>query len=211
MEKHEAQTQVSTFDLRALAEEVAEGFHEGGSRIRLAVPEIQLVSDRIRIGEILTNLVDNALKYSSDGAPVDIGAAVRGDQVVVWVQDCGVGIEQEDLGRIFERFYQTDQSSTRRFGGVGLGLHLVTELAATLGGRVEVESAPGVGSTFTVTLPMWLPIKAPPRPDVPTEDQSGGRRGIFRRRRLHRPDEPGTSNGQAAPAPSPADAPSWAG
>src|SRR5919197_11867 len=207
VEKHEAQIQVSTFDLQALAEEVAEGFHEGGSRIRLAVPEIQLVTDRVRVGEILTNLIDNALKYSADEAPVDIGAAVRGAQVVFWVQDCGVGIDQRDLGRIFERFYQTDQSSTRRFGGVGLGLHLVTELATTLGGRVEVESAPGVGSTYTVALPLWQPIRPPHRPDVPAEDEPGRRRGVLRRRRLHRPEEPETSNGQAAPAQTPAGSP----
>jgi signal transduction histidine kinase len=213
VEKHEAQLQVTTFDLGALAEEVAEGFHEGGSRIRLAVPGDlpHLVTDRVRVGEILTNLIDNALKYSPDEAPVDIGATVRDDRVVFWVQDCGVGIETQDLARIFERFYQTDQSSTRRFGGVGLGLHLVAELVNTLGGRVEVESAPGVGSTFTVTLPMWLPIKAPRRPDVPGDEQPKGRRRVFRRRRLHRPDGSDSSNGQVPAVTSTAGSSTWAG
>src|SRR5207237_599240 len=144
------------------------------SRIRLAVPQDMppLVTDRVRVGEILTNLVDNALKYSHEDAPVDLGATVQGETVVFWIQDCGVGIEPGDLGRIFDRFYQTDQSSTRRFGGVGLGLHLVRELAGALGGRVEVESTPGVGSTFTVTLPISAPLRAPRRPDQPAESGS---------------------------------------
>ena len=212
VEKREDQMQVATFDFRALAEEVTEGFHEGGSRIRLAVPENlpQLVSDRVRVSEILTNLVDNALKYSADAAPVDIGASVEGETLVFWVQDCGVGIDAEDLGRIFERFYQTDQSSTRRFGGVGLGLHLVAELAGSLGGRVDVESVPGVGSTFTVRLPLWQSVKAPRRPDLPGEGEPRVRRpGGRGRGHVH------SSNGEASlapsPAPSSAGASSWSG
>src|SRR5919197_4171069 len=213
VEEGDVHLDVSTFDFADLVTEVLEGFHGAAKRVVLDIPDHlpPVESDRERVITILTNLVDNALKYSPEDSAVELGARVNSEGLRFWVEDRGVGITLEDRRHIFDRFYQADQSSTRRFGGVGLGLHLVTELATTLGGRVEVESAPGVGSTFTVALPLWLPIKAPPRPDVPTEDQSGGRRGIFRRRRLHRPDEPGTSNGQAAPAPSPADAPSWAG
>ena len=225
VEKQEAQPNVTSFDLRALVEEVAEGFHEGSGRIRLSLPDQlpTMVTDRVRVGEILSNLVDNALKYSDDDAPVDVGASASasGQDVTLWVQDCGVGIEKADLNRIFERFYQTDQSSTRRFGGVGLGLHLVAELATALGGRVEVESVPGVGSTFTVTLPTTIPVKPPPRPDLPPEKPArNGRRALLSRRRFHRPDRwdgskppdhEGPPNGKVPQASPATGASTWSG
>jgi signal transduction histidine kinase len=158
VENREAPPDVSEVDLREVAEEIREGFHQGGARIEVVMaPTLPSVrTDRIRVGEILANLVDNALKYSADGTAVEIGAepAADGDWIRLWVADHGVGIAQGDLERIFERFFQADQSATRRFGGVGLGLHLVKELATALGGWVEVQSAPGAGSTFAVMLPL---------------------------------------------------------
>ncbi len=115
-----------------------------------------------RLFRLVANLlsaaqVDNALKYSPPDAPIELGAEAAGGTLRVWVRDHGIGIDAVDLDRIFDRFYQTDQSSTRRYGGVGLGLHLVKQLAQTMGGSVEVDSAPGVGSTFTVILPVRAP------------------------------------------------------
>ena len=74
-----------------------------------------------------------------------------------WVSDEGIGIDPGDLPRVFDRFYQVDQSATRSYGGVGLGLHIVSELVAGMNGRIEVQSTPGSGSTFTVTLPFAQP------------------------------------------------------
>jgi signal transduction histidine kinase len=183
VENHEASLAITPFELGALAEEVKEGFH-AGDRIQLSLPDDlpQLQSDRVRVGEMMANLVDNALKYSPDEAAVEVGARALDGSVQFWVLDRGVGIAPEDVDRIFDRFYQTDQSITRRFGGVGLGLHLVKELAASLGGKVEVDSAPGAGSTFTVTLPLVAPLQAPTRPDiVPTDGTKGRWRRAVRR------------------------------
>jgi signal transduction histidine kinase len=196
VENRAAAAEISRFDVGPLLEEVKEGFH-AGSRIRVSIPADlpALASDRVRVGEILANLVDNALKYSPDEAQVELGARAQNGNIQFWVVDRGVGIPPEDIDRIFERFYQTDQSATRRFGGVGLGLHLVRELAASLGGRVDVESVPGAGSTFTVTLPVSAPIPAPARPDQAAPDHAdrGWRKAVPRPRRRDK----------EAPAPSP--------
>ena len=80
--------------------------------------------------------------------------APAGDHIVFWVRDYGIGISDEELPRIFDRFYQVDSSSTRTFRGAGVGLSLVKDLLEYLGGTIEVESAPGEGSRFVVTLPV---------------------------------------------------------
>jgi len=164
VEHHQSTAEVQPFDLASLVEEVAEGFHESGSRLVLRVPPgtPELESDRVLVGEILANLIDNALKYSAADTPVVVGAGASDGQMVVTVHDSGVGIAPQEQQRIFERFYQSDQSATRRFGGVGLGLHIVRELAHTLGGSIRLESEPGVGTTFIVRLPMRLPAVTPP-------------------------------------------------
>jgi signal transduction histidine kinase len=161
VDNRDAALDFRAFGFGALAAEVREGFHHSGERIRLAIPPNlpPIETDRDRTGEIVANLMDNALKYSPADTPIEVGAKSEDGHLRFWVADEGIGIEPEDLGRIFDRFYQTDQSSTRRYGGVGLGLHLVKQLTHTLGGSIEVESAPGVGSTFTVTLPL-RPVRA---------------------------------------------------
>jgi signal transduction histidine kinase len=145
-----------------LVREVIEGMGNDADRIRVAIPDDLPVlhTDRQHLGRVLSNLLDNALKYSADDAPVELGAVVTGDDVAFWVTDHGVGIEPEYLVRIFERFYQVDSSPTRRFRGAGLGLSMVRELVGHLGGTVGVESVLGEGSTFTVRLPIRGPVGA---------------------------------------------------
>lgn len=156
VEHHGAAPDIAPIRLSALVEEVLEGFREASGRIVVNLPDDlpSLHSDPALVGGILANLIDNGLKYSSDDTPVEIGATADPQWIRITVRDRGVGVSEEEHRRIFDRFYQSDQSATRRFGGVGLGLHLVRELTRTLGGTVEVQSQPRVGSVFTVTLPL---------------------------------------------------------
>ncbi|MYM53821.1 response regulator [Rhodobacteraceae bacterium GS-10] len=127
------------------------------------LPEL-VRSDPIRLRQILLNLLSNAIKFSKreEGAQgfVELNIApVKGrDEVCLRVRDDGIGMSAETLERIFKPFQQGEDSTTRRFGGTGLGLVIVQSLVKLLGGTMEVESAPGQGSTFTVTLPME-PVK----------------------------------------------------
>lgn len=103
--------------------------------------------------KILVNLVGNAIKFTERGGRIVLALAYEHGCLKVCVTDTGIGIPSEDLDIIFERFRQADQSISRRYGGSGLGLSLVKDMTGLLGGRIEVESALGKGSTFTVWLP----------------------------------------------------------
>ncbi|MCC6313442.1 MAG: PAS domain S-box protein [Thermomicrobiales bacterium] len=116
-----------------------------------ALPALR--ADRARLHQILLNLVGNAVKFTQDGG-VRISARETGEAIELMVADTGVGIAPEALDRIFDEFEQADTSTTRRFGGTGLGLAITRRLVELHGGTIGVTSAPGVGSTFTVTLPI---------------------------------------------------------
>jgi signal transduction histidine kinase len=112
-----------------------------------------VVADRQRLTQVLLNLVRNAIAYTPTGGIVSIGLHPDGaDAVALTVADTGIGIPKEDLEQIFDRFYRTDASRARTSGGFGLGLAIVRDLVAAMGGTVKVESTVGEGSTFTVTL-----------------------------------------------------------
>jgi signal transduction histidine kinase len=98
-----------------------------------------------------TNLVGNAIKYSPDESPIHISIALNGDQVLVRVIDCGCGIAEDDLGRIFEPYFR---AGGLRQPGSGLGLALVRQIVVLHGGEIDVESVPGRGTAFSVRLPL---------------------------------------------------------
>jgi signal transduction histidine kinase len=104
--------------------------------------------------QLLHNLIHNALKFTDQGT-VSVAAAEKEDgrKVEFKVTDTGIGIQKEKHAAIFDKLYQVDSSDTRLYGGVGLGLYIVKRYAGLLGATVNVESEPGEGSTFTVTLP----------------------------------------------------------
>ena len=126
-------------------------------RFRGRLPET-IDTDSTRLRQVMVNLVGNAVKFTDHGrVQVDVSflPAWRARQaaVCVAVTDTGIGIPQESLGRIFEPFTQAEGSTTRKYGGTGLGLAISRRLVAALGGELTVESTPGQGSTFTVTIP----------------------------------------------------------
>jgi two-component system phosphate regulon sensor histidine kinase PhoR len=110
-------------------------------------------ADPRALEQILTNLLDNAVKYSEPGGRVAVG--IRGDdaRVRIAVRDTGIGIPQDDLTRIFERFYRVDRARSRALGGTGLGLSIVKHLVQSLGGEISVESRLGEGTSFRFSLP----------------------------------------------------------
>jgi signal transduction histidine kinase len=114
-----------------------------------------LQSDKARLTIVAQNLINNAIKFTERG---EIQVSARHlrekNSVEIEVKDTGIGIPKEALPAIFDKFRQVDNSSTRSYGGVGLGLHIVKVYTEALGGTVAVESQPGKGSTFTLSLPV---------------------------------------------------------
>lgn len=115
---------------------------------------LPVMADRDRLSTILTNLLDNVIKYSPNGGPVRCVVGRLEDAGTVAVQDQGIGIAAEDLGRLFTRFGRVVGDDTRHIKGTGLGLYLSRELARQMGGDIEVDSKPGAGSTFRLSLPL---------------------------------------------------------
>ena len=162
-------------DLREVLADVVDGLHEARERIQTEVapdaPE-RIVVDPHRLAQILTNLLQNALKFSPPASSVTLGARAFGKEVELAVHDHGVGIRQNEIAKIFDRFHQTDPSSTRQAEGAGLGLYITKRLVEAMGGSIRVESAAGEGSTFTVRLPSGVGRRAPSRP---SEAEQAGR------------------------------------
>ncbi|SFD55095.1 sensor histidine kinase [Massilia yuzhufengensis] len=151
--------QLASEDLRALVEQVVSG-HHGAARARgLAllcrigedVPQ-RWVCDREKLRQVLDHLLHNAIRFT-DAGQVELALEAAEDRLVFTVADTGPGIPASAQERVFDRFFQVDSSDTRSSDGAGLGLTLVRELLALMGGEVEIKSAPGIGTTVVFTLP----------------------------------------------------------
>ena len=123
--------------------------------IEPAAAEAEIFCDSEAMHQIVTNLLDNAIKYTPENGTVTIGARpATGETVEIYVRDTGIGIPEAEVPRLFERFYRVDKARSRDLGGTGLGLAIVKHLVRAQGGDVKVESVPNQGSTFSFTVPV---------------------------------------------------------
>ncbi|MFN2154442.1 MAG: sensor histidine kinase, partial [Anaerolineae bacterium] len=128
---------------------------EGLTLVEDYAPDLKpALGDQERLGRVFGNLIGNAIKFTPDGGTIMVRLTNDGESVRADVIDEGIGIAQDNLTRIFERFYQVDGSSKRRFRGTGLGLAIVKEIVDAHGGTITVSSEIGTGSTFSFTVPV---------------------------------------------------------
>jgi signal transduction histidine kinase/CheY-like chemotaxis protein len=166
-------------EVRAALESCSGALRSGDHQVSVRLPEpgVQVSADRVRLQQILENLILNAAKYTEPGGKIEVCAAVEGAEVVIRVVDNGIGIEPDKLQQVWELFVQVDDSHERTRKGLGIGLALVRDLVQRHGGRVEAASAGlGHGSTFIVRLPLLAAgaaaAKAPAVPAEPPREAS---------------------------------------
>ncbi len=114
--------------------------------------DLKLMADPEKLNQVITNLLDNAIKYTKESGKIEISALKKDDKTTLHIKDNGVGIPERDLLRIFERFYRVDRARSRTLGGTGLGLSIVKHIVEAHGGTVSVKSTPTKGSKFTLTF-----------------------------------------------------------
>jgi signal transduction histidine kinase len=162
---------VQTLDLREITNAAVEALARAATKkaiiVELTFPSHSLTfeGDNSLVQQVVKKLVDNAVKYSSAGARVEVRCRAESDDLVLEVEDAGLGISAEHLPRIFDKFYMVDGGIARRAGGTGVGLYLAREIVRLHHGTVTVESTPGEGSLFSVRLPKKFTIA--PRAAVP--------------------------------------------
>ena len=149
----------SKFDLKRTVEEVLEAneLRAGKKKIKLTVSspgndEVMVYADKKRIYQVISNLIINSITYGNDGGRTKVKLTPKGEMLLVEVEDDGMGIEEADIPRIFERFYRVDKSRSRDSGGTGLGLAIVKHIVEAHDQKVQVKSTPGKGTTFSFTL-----------------------------------------------------------
>jgi two-component system phosphate regulon sensor histidine kinase PhoR len=164
IESRELRLTLEPLDSAGVFSHVASLFKERAEKKRIKLIEefpkglARAHGDRRALEHVLTNLVDNAVKYCGSGAEIRLRAVENGESLRLVVEDTGPGIEARHLPRVFERFYRVDPGRSRELGGTGLGLSIVKHLAESMGGTVGVESTPGVGTKFSLTLKKAAPL-----------------------------------------------------
>jgi CheY-like chemotaxis protein/CHASE3 domain sensor protein len=175
IEAGHVQVQPESVTLESLAGDLRQTFQPiAGERglpfeIEIAgdLPE-SIVTDRLRLEQVLKNLLSNAFKFTERGGVTLSLQRFGGDALSLAVTDTGIGVPEEQLQSIFEAFRQADGAINRKYGGTGLGLSISRELARLLGGSIALKSTPGQGSTFTLTIPLeYDPTRVAPRPEGP--------------------------------------------
>jgi signal transduction histidine kinase len=151
-----AQVAMADADLGALTRRACGDFGDDGARVSIEVPDlpVQVQCDPMRVVQVLTNLVGNALKYSAPDTPVEVRLTVGERLATVEVEDCGRGIPADQLERVFDKFHRVEDSMRMTTGGTGLGLYIARELATAMGATLACRSTLGVGSVFSFALPL---------------------------------------------------------
>lgn len=143
-------------DVRAIVIEQANAFGDSTGRhvvLQLSHEALVAQADPLALRTVVDHLLDNAVKYS-DGGPVVLGARLSGDTVVISVSDIGIGMDELQARRCFDKFWQAESTDVRRFGGTGIGLYIVSSLVEAMAGTISVETTVGQGSAFTVAIPL---------------------------------------------------------
>lgn len=158
VEKKDNSHQKTSFDLvtvtYSMLEFLSQKINNKQIKTFVEAPESAMIAgNQHRVEQILTNLVDNAINYSEKGSQITVTIKLKKKWVELSVSDTGIGIPEQELERIFERFYRVDKARSRYSGGTGLGLSIVRNLVKMIDGKIDVTSQVGVGTTFTVTLP----------------------------------------------------------
>ena len=155
-------------DLRQTLRSVVDGWQQVATirdlqfSANLNAPDFSVMGDETLLRRLADILLDNALKYTPSPGSVHLSLELQGESAVIRVQDSGVGIPEEEQGKIFERFYRVDKARSRAHGGAGLGLAIARWIVTQHGGSIRVESRPGQGATFHVELPMIVaPVQNP--------------------------------------------------
>ncbi|MEO6295454.1 MAG: HAMP domain-containing sensor histidine kinase [Candidatus Limnocylindria bacterium] len=146
---------MNALDLIVILDAVQQRFRDNGLDLKVVQPDKPLFGlvDRMRMEQVLDNLVENALKYTASGELPELHLRLDGDEARVSVVDHGVGIPDDEQERIFERFYRASNVQSITDTGMGLGLYICRRIVESHGGRVWVEATPGGGSTFLVAIP----------------------------------------------------------
>jgi len=140
-------------------------FHAGDKQINLKAPQLSkphvfIMGNPDRVQQMLINLIENAIKYNQPGGSVTVSVYASQENAQFLVSDTGIGIAEEHIPRLFERFYRVDKGRSRSMGGTGLGLAIVKHIVKSMGGMIEVHSKLGEGTEFLVTIPLCEPPKA---------------------------------------------------
>jgi signal transduction histidine kinase len=152
-----ARLEFEAVELDALLVESVRRQHQAAPHVRMSVTQVEpalVDGDRDRLRELLGILLDNAARYTPEGGTVAAAIELRGHQVVVRVEDTGIGLAAEDYGRVFERLYRGQRAREMRPAGTGLGLAIAHWIVETHGGSIEVANRSSGGTTATVTLPV---------------------------------------------------------
>jgi two-component system phosphate regulon sensor histidine kinase PhoR len=161
IESREFKLHLECLGLGSVIADALSVFHERAEKKQITLRQLlpadlpPVRADRRAVEQVLTNLIDNAVKYCPEGAEVSVRAIADGSLVRVSVEDTGPGIESQHLPRLFERFYRVDPGRSRELGGTGLGLSIVKHLVEAMGQTIDVESTFGRGTTFSFTLPRF--------------------------------------------------------